>query len=339
MKAAVLYGPGDLRVEDVPVPEVGAEDILLRVKACGICGSELHAYKRRTQAGTIRRLGHEFSGEVVEVGENVRKLRKGDMASALLRARFCNRCFWCLKEQSNLCPSTTEGLYSPDELPGAFAEYIRIPMADQIAFKIPEEITFEEAVIIEPLTVAYHGVMRAKPELEDTVLVLGAGTIGLCVAQICKLLVSKTIVTEVAKPRLEMARRLGVIALNATDVNVDHKILDLTENRGPDTTIECAGVPATLQQAVRVTRRGGKIVQLALYEEEAGYEPNLLVNKELTVYGASAYVREVDKTLELLKTGAVKARPLITHEYPLERIKEAFKISMRAEAIKVIVKP
>jgi len=338
MKAAILYGQRDLRVEEVPTPEVGPEDILVRVKACGVCGSELHSYRRGTTLGP-RRLGHEFSGEVVEVGGNVRKLRIGDRASALLRARSCGRCYWCLKGQSNLCPKTTEGLYRLDGLPGAFAEYIRIPVADQIAFRLPDEISYEEAVIIEPLTVAYHGVMRADPRLEDIVLVLGAGTIGLCAAQVCSQIGSKTVVMEISERRLRMAAQLDLTALDARKVDIDRTVRDLTENRGTDITVECAGVPATLQQALKLTRSGGKIVQLALFEEEVGYSPNPVVNRELTILGATVYTTEVEKTLELLRKGTVKARELITHEYPLERIKDAFETSISGDAVKVIVKP
>jgi len=338
MKAAILYGKGDLRVEEVPTPTVEPQDILIRVRACGVCGSELHSYRRGSVAGP-RRLGHEFSGDVVEIGGSVSKLQKGDRASALLRARSCGHCYWCLKGQSNLCPQTTEGLYKPDGLPGAFAEYIRIPMADQIAFKLPDEISYEEAVIIEPLTVAYHGVMRAEPRPEDTVLVLGAGTIGLCAAQVCHNLASKTVVTEVSERRLRMATQLNLTAWDARKVNIERTIGELTQNRGTDITVECAGVPATLQQALKLTRSGGKIVQLALFEEEAGYSPNTVVNRELTIYGATVYTTEVQKTVELLRKRIVKARELITHEYPLERIKDAFEISNSGEAVKVIVKP
>ncbi len=334
MKAAIFHGPNDMTVEEVPRPELGSGDILLRVRACGICGSDLHTYQHGlfedlgmpTEAGRI--MGHEFSGEVAEINGEAPGIKVGD--------RVCS-----------------VGM-------GGNAEYLRLPaMMAGMIFPIPDGISFEEAATTEPLATSLHAVNLAAPREGETHVIIGAGIIGLGILQVLKALAEvKTILVDLSDKRLELALKLGAdLTINASREDSLQKVIELTGSEKVsffpvdsglvDTVYDSAGLPMNftgtpvLQQAITMVKQNGKVVVVAIFEKPAELEPNLIVRKGITLYGSWAWsVDEFRQTMDILGSGKIDRKPLISHKFPLKDAKEAYETQLRPdESVKVLLIP
>ncbi|MFW9941967.1 MAG: zinc-binding dehydrogenase [Candidatus Thorarchaeota archaeon] len=339
MKAAVFYGPRDIRTEEVDKPKIQDNEILIKVKACGICGSDLHMYKlnmftlilvRHLAKGGIP--GHEFSGVVEEVGPQVRELKEGDRVVS-----FNN---------------------------GGMAEYVPVPVYEGYnIYKIPSEVSYEEAATLEPLSNSYHALMKGNPSKEDNVVIFGAGTIGLGIIQCLKALdisTNKLIVIDLSDHRLNTAKQLGADdVINARKNNPRIRINKLVESiplpqaaeiKMPkvDVIYDCVGYmkdqkgPLVLQQAIDMASVGtGRIVIHGIFEDTVSLNLVALVSKQITVMGSFGFnPDEVQSCIELLQTKKVDQSKIISHEFPLDKAKEAFETQCKTdESIKVLIKP
>ncbi len=339
MKAAVFHGPGDFRVEEVSDPTLQPDGAIIRVKACGICGSDLHIYKQGGTEQSRRVLGHEFSGEVAEVGANVTDLKPG-MRVAVGGA-------------------------------GAYAEYVGLSrvMLNRNVFPLPEDMSYEVGATTEPTSVGVNAAKRAEPKEDDIVVVLGAGMIGQGTWQAFKAMgVSRVIVSEIGKKRLEVTRALGAdMVINAAEEDPVERINEITSGEGADIVADCAGSGSALQQATEMVRGGGywqvtrmmysgsqprsrdraaidilsdggRIMMVAVYENMVEWQPTAVMVKGVRMIGCIA--GRLGEALELMRAGKINTKPLITHEFPLDKITEAFEMQARPEeAVKVVIKP
>ncbi len=343
MKAAVLRGPRDIRVEMVETPSIRDDEVLVKVMACGICGTDVHAFKKGAGAKPRGRLilGHEFSGEVTRVGSAIQGLKTGDRVVGI-GYRNCGSCFRCRQGQAEWCP---QPLVPGEGLDGAFAEYVVVPqpMAGKTFFQIPEGLGWEEAATIEPLAVACYAVTRARIQEKETVVILGAGMIGQCVAQVCKGMGARTIVSEPSPMRLALAEKLGAdMALNPRDIDPIKAVTTATSGEMAGMVFECSGSPVAFHQAVEIVRPFGKIVQVGIFENSLEISSDLASTmfafKNLTLRGSGG--QRWDMAVDLMRSGQVKTRDLITHRFPLDGTAEGFETQLDAgKSIKVMIVP
>jgi (R,R)-butanediol dehydrogenase/meso-butanediol dehydrogenase/diacetyl reductase len=330
MRAGVFRGIRQVPIEDVPDPSPGPGDVVLAVKACGICGSDLHTYVAAQLAEVGQIMGHEFSGEVVEVGADVAGIAVGDRVTGP-PIQPCGECGACRGGRQHLCETWTTRSIAYG-LPGGFAELLRIPDATlgSNVFKLADGLGFEDGALVEPLAVGVHAVGRADLSADDVAVVLGLGTIGLQVAQVLLARgVGSVIGVDLSPLRRSVASELGV-----------HAVSGLGDVEGPvDAVFEATGAPALVQGAMELVRPAGTVVLIALYEQTAEIAPTLAVQKELTVRGSAIFTPEdFGEAVELLATGKVRSQPLITHRLALEDLGAAFEAQLDKDtAIKVMV--
>jgi (R,R)-butanediol dehydrogenase/meso-butanediol dehydrogenase/diacetyl reductase len=342
MKAAVFQGIKDIRVEEVDDPQAGPEDVVVAVSVCGICGSDLHTYEHGSFVAPGQIMGHEFSGEVVEAGDQVSGLQVGDRVTALPLVP-CGDCPRCLEGRYNLCASAwTTGLAYGR--PGAFAERIQIPRSipGQNVFKLADGMSDEEGATVEPLAVAVHAVRLAGDVEGQTALVLGLGTIGQQVVQVLRANgVRRVVGIDLSELRLRAAATLGADAVDGA-AGIDRAIdAALGEGEEIDVVFECSGVPKLANAALDTIKAGGTIVVLALYDDPVTFNPTALVQKEIRMQGSIAYTSDdFGAAVELLASGRAKADPLITHRHGLDDVMEAFETQLsKDESLKVLVTP
>ncbi|MFW9967778.1 MAG: zinc-binding dehydrogenase, partial [Candidatus Thorarchaeota archaeon] len=347
MKAGILYGPRDLRVEEIDVPNLKPGWVVLRVRAAGICGSDLHLYKEKTFIPISSVLGegiyvpgHELAGEVHEVGEGVGDLKVGDRV-VVEPTINCGKCDWCKIGWYNLCESS--GLIGFYYL-GGLAEFCVVPA--EKCFKISEDTSFEEAAMLDCITVAERAIKRAEVSNEDSVAILGAGTIGLFAAQGALAAGAREVyITGKHEFQTKAAERFGVTAtINAREENTVERIMELTAGRGVDKVIEAVGGDApVIDEGVYMLRRRGTLVATGIFLNPIPINMFSLVTKEVTLTGAWGYaywthLKEFAVSLELLESGKIDAKSLITHKYPLENASEAFEVALdkrKSQSIKV----
>ncbi|MBT4511057.1 MAG: alcohol dehydrogenase catalytic domain-containing protein [Chloroflexi bacterium] len=342
MKAALIHGPGDIRLETINIPVIQDDEILVKVHVCGICGTDVHSFKVGYPSMSTEPVipGHEFSGEVVEVGSTVNGLSVGDRVVGT-GLRDCGKCYWC-ENKIGFCPNPTV----PGEgLDGAIAEYVVVPkpVLGVLLFNIPEGISWEEAATIEPMSVSCYAVEEARMKEEGTVVVLGAGVIGLGVLQACKAKgASKVIVSEPSGMRREMARRLGAdIVLNPSEVDPVEAVMEATSGHMAGVVFECSGVPSAFMQAPLMIQPFGKIMQVGIYEKNLELHADLMKLmfqfRNATIRGCGG--QRWDKALEFMQAGKIRTKDLVTHVFPLQDVRKAFDTQMKSdEAIKVLVK-
>lgn len=330
MKAAVWHGKKDVRVENVPEPPApGKDEVKIKVFQTGICGSDLHEY----DAGPIfipieephpltgRKapviLGHEFSGEVVEIGEGVTNVSIGDRV-APDAAQHCGKCYMCKVNRYSVCEQLAfTGLMTD----GSFAEYVNVPA--YTCYKLLPELSNEAGALVEPLAVGIHAIRQGKLLLGDTVAVVGAGTIGLVTIQAARAAgASKVFAIELSKDRKEKAKGLGAIVLDPTETDVVAEIQEQTDGQGVDVAVECIGKAETVNTGIQCAKRGGKIVVVGIFEKPGEINYNDLVFQEKEVIGSLAYCGEFDAAIALLADGRIKAEPLITGKIKLDDIVE-----------------
>ena len=255
MKAAVMHGAMDIRTDIVPDPVLEPHGVIIKVKACGICGSDLHVYKR-DEKGTI--FGHEFSGDVVEVGAQVKDITPGMRVTAV-GFKPCGECFWCKQGKGHRCSNMALLGY---QFPGAMAEYVHVPFAalGRTVFPLPEELSYEEAASVEPLSISYFSVNRAQPKENESIAVIGLGVIGLYAVQVLKSMgVEKIVASGRRWSRLEAAKKCGAdVVIDAAKDDIVPAVMDATAKMGVNTVIECAGKQETFEQAVAIARGGGE---------------------------------------------------------------------------------
>jgi Threonine dehydrogenase and related Zn-dependent dehydrogenases len=347
MQAAVYVGPRQLRVEEIARPRCGEQDVLIKVHLCGICGSDVHSYKSGfyTQPGQV--LGHEFAGELVEVGDAVTGLKPGDRVTGFSMG-VCGTCYWCTREQYALCPAlfTNSTGYGR---PGAFAEYVQIENAVPgiNVFPLPDELPDAIAATVEPVSVAVGTIAQAQIQPGDSVVVLGGGTIGNACMQVAKAAgAGKVLMVEVSPIRLEAARALGADgvfdaregdALEWVKQQVGVGPYHFNEGAMADVVIEAAGAPQTIVQSFEMVRSGGTIAFVGLPEEAAPIDTTKIVHKAPRIVGCLG--GDFGRSIELLASGAVDTAPLVTHTFDLPDAPEAFETQLRAnEAVKVMVR-
>jgi L-iditol 2-dehydrogenase len=342
MKAAMLYGIRDLRVEDVETPKVGAGEVLVRVKAATTCGTDLKIFQRGYVEKVISLptvFGHEWAGDVVEVGEGLEwpeksmRVRAGNSAP-------CLRCTMCRKGKYNLCENMIW-------LWGAYAEYIKVPARMVLVNmqEIPKHVSYEEAAITEPLACVLHGVEEAKVRLGDSVAIIGAGPIGLLhLLTVKKMGAEKVIIVDLVEERLSFAETLGADStINAEKENVVEKVRQLTGGYGADVVIEAIGLPATWERALKLVRKGGTVLEFGGCPPETEIKINTeqIHYGEVTVMGAfHATPLHFRKALNLIASKTIDVEPLITRKMRLEDIGKAFEIlSTSKNQIKIAINP
>ncbi len=336
MKAAVLCGEKDIRVQNVPEPVCEPHGVIIKVKFCGVCGSDLHVYKKDEGKWSI--FGHEFSGDIVEVGSNVKDIKPGTRVTAVGFSP-CGKCYWCREGKSHRCSDMALLGY---QLPGAMAEYVHVPFAalGRNVFPLPEELTYEDGASVEPLSISYFSVNRAQPKEKEIVAVLGLGVIGLYAIQVLKSMGIAKIFASGRRPaRLNAAKLYGAeTVIDAAKDNASQKIMDATGNLGVNTVVECAGNQITFDQAISITRGGGKIMLVGVYEEPIKWDPLSALSKNLTLIGCLG--GNFPAAIELLKSGKATAKDMITHIFSLDEAAAAFRAQLTdSTAIKVMIKP
>ncbi len=336
MKAAVLHGPGEIRTETVPDPVLEEHGIIIKVRACGICGSDLHVYKQKEKEGTI--FGHEFSGDVVEVGAKVAGIQRGERVTAV-GFRPCGKCFWCRRGKTHRCSDMALLGY---QVPGAMAEYVAVPFAapGRNVFRLPEELTYEDGASVEPLSISLFSVRRGQPGTQDTAAGLGAGVIGRNAIQVLKAMgVQRVLGTGRRPARLSAAKACGAeVVIDAAQADAAAAIMEATSGMGVDIVVECAGMQETFNQAVEIARGGGKVILVGVYEQPLTWDPLKAMAKNLTVIGCLG--GNFPASIELMQAGKVNAKPYITHAFSLDNAAEAFQVQLRSpEAIKVMITP
>ncbi len=345
MRAVVKREPAPgTAVMEVPIPEVKSHDVLIRVEKAGICGSDVHMDEWTGQGYEWMPLplimGHEFSGEVAELGKNVKNIEVGDMVSATPHI-YCGSCRFCKTGRFNLCLNRALKIgFTRD---GGFAEYVSVP--EECVYKLPANASFEMGALVEPLCVALHGVEVVSPELGDTVAILGAGPIALLMTQVVKRAgVGTVMVTGLAKDetRLVLAKSLGA----DVTVNVDREdpvamARQLTGELGVDIVYELSGSPSAFRQGLKMLRRGGRMAMIGLSMGSGEITPiSDAVRGEITLQGSFNYVPSTwNRAIGLLEQEMIDLQSLVSHRLPLEKAAEGFELARKGEAIKVLLTP
>ncbi|AKL93840.1 sorbitol dehydrogenase GutB [Clostridium aceticum] len=351
MKAVVCYGPEDYRVEEVPVPKIGKEEVLIKVEACGVCGSDVKAYYGSDMywAGEDPWLkapvipGHEFYGVVVELGEGAAEkfeLKVGDRVTAD-QINPCGKCRFCQTGKYWMCEVHNIYGFQKDVAEGAMAEYMKFSSTSKI-HKITDGVTPEEASLIEPMGCAIHTVQRANIEFEDVVVMAGAGTLGLCMIQLIALKTpKKLIVLDVNEKRLEMAKKFGAdICINPKEEDAVKKVKELTDGYGCDVYIEATGSPIGVTQGLEMVRKLGRFIEFSVFGKETTTDWSVIGDrKELDIRGSHLSPYTYPIAIDLFERKLVTAEGIVTHSYKLEDFVEAFQKAQMPDAIKVLLKP
>jgi threonine dehydrogenase-like Zn-dependent dehydrogenase len=336
MKAAVFLEAESVTVQDVPYPKLESHGVILKVRAAGICGSDVHRFQRGgTQPITM---GHEFSGDVVEIGSEVTGVKIGDRVVAM-SGRGCGQCYWCRQGQFIKCAKLQLLGYG---FPGGFAEYVAVPYfkIGQYAALLPSHLSYQEGATAEPLSVALYGVQQARPLRDESVVVIGLGIIGLGVVQILKSIGVKQIIAAGHRDsRLRLAREGGAtIVVDAAKDDVVPVVATATDGKGADLVFEVAGYESTFQQALKMVHRGSRIDLIGLYGKPFTWSPSALVGNDITLMGCGLKW-DVPGAMKLMDEGKVNMKPMVTHQFGLDQIKQAFDTQIKApEAIKVVIK-
>jgi len=343
MQALVLENPRDLHMRDIPEPAVGPLDVLIKVKACGICGSDVHGYD-----GTTGRripplvMGHEAAGVVAKIGAEVDSFRVGDRVT-FDSTISCDKCLYCSKGDVNLCDNrqvlgVSCGDYRRD---GAFAEYVSVPQ--HIVYALPDSFPLEKAALIEAVSIAVHAARITGIQPGDSAVVVGAGMIGLLAIQALRVYgCSKIIAVDLEESKLALARQLGADeTLLATDPELSAKLKALTDGRGPDIAVEVVGVQKSIVTAIENVRRGGTVTLVGNLAPAVEIPLQTVVTRQLKLQGSCASAGEYRECIRLMDCGAINVDPLMSAIAPLSEGAEWFNRLYAREPglMKVILQP
>lgn len=321
MKALVMHEYKHLTYQDVPTPAPKAGEVLIRVQACSVCGSDVHGFdgsSGRRRPPVI--MGHEASGIIEALGEGVTDYKVGDRVT-FDSTIYCGKCDMCKAGKVNLCNSRMVLGVSCDEYnrDGCFAEYVVVP--DYILYRMPDNVTFTQAAMIEPLSVAYHAATRTPIGENDSVLVVGIGTIGLLTMQVVRSFGAKQIIAvDIDDSRLELARKNGAThTVNSTDPDALQKILALTEDgQGVDVAMDATGIEVTANMCIKSVHLDGKVVLIGNLAQNMNFPLQYVVTRQISLFGSCASAGEYPQCLDLIASGKVEVDSMISKIVPLE---------------------
>ncbi len=325
MKVVYLTEPGKMEIAEEPIPEVTPGNALVRIEYNGICGSDVHFFKDGRVGDCVLTdkfvLGHEVSGTVVEVGEGVTNVKAGDRV-ALEPGYGCGKCEYCKTGRYNLCPEMK--FFAAPPVSGALKEYVSHP-AD-MCFKLPDNVSTMEGALVEPLAVGLHAASLGDVSLGQSVVILGAGCIGLVTLLAAKARgAAKAVVVDLFEKRLEFARNMGAdVTINASEENVIDRIHEIL-GEGPDVVFETAGSPATIAQTSWISKKGGTIVLVGMSaQSEITYNFYQIMQKEVTIKCVFRYRNLYPVAIAAIAGGRINVKQIVTHEFTLEQSNEAF---------------
>jgi len=334
MKAAVFHGPGIIKIEEKPKPPIGESSVSIRVEWSSLCGTDAHIYRGNFPVNPPLVLGHDFSGTVDEVGANVSKIAVGERVVAE-PIRYCGTCNTCLKGRYTVCDNRKiMGMHTD----GSLAEIVVAP--EKNVFSIPERVSFEEAAMLEPASVALHTMDYAKPLPGEHVVILGQGPIGLLHTQVAKTAGLNVLAVEVNNARIALAKKFGADnVVNPSTDDLKAKVMEITRG-GADIVIDTTGLPKSVEMTPYLTRNAGRILLVGSSEELMTHGPpsELILAKELSVYGVAGAPLKYPVSLALLAEGRLDLKSLITHRFKLDQVDEALKsLTSDTKLIKALV--
>jgi L-iditol 2-dehydrogenase len=341
MKSATLYGPKDCRVEEVDAPELRDDGVLIRVKVCGVCPSDVRNYTgAKKTAKYPMTTGHEWVGEIIRVGSRAEGFKIGDRVAPNWQV-VCGMCRNCRRGLSNMC-LTRFGPENAERLPSMRGGFCEIGWAVPEAMElIPENLSWEQASFTEPLACCYNGIASLPISVGDTVAIVGVGPIGQLLAQLARLRGTRVIALDLDQERLDLAKQLGASeTILASDPNAAQQVLDLTDGYGADAVVVAVGSPKAEQSAFDMVCQGGCINFFAGTYPSAtiAVDPNIIHYKQLWVTGSFHLTPDgFKRALSLLERGDIKVLPLVSHRLPLEQVADGFEIVANRLGKKVLI--
>ena len=340
MKAALMLGPGKIEMGELPMPEYGDDEVLVRIKHVGICGADLEFFKAGRIGGWVLEfphvLGHEPAGIVEEVGKNVKHLKPGDVV-AIEPGKACFKCPTCLSGRYNMCPNML--FMSVPGVKGAFREFLAWPA--NLVFKTMPGTDTADACLAEPLAVGIHSIKLSGMKFGESAAILGTGCIGLCVAQVLRAQgISEIYVTDHNKVRLDKAKALGAThVFNDHDVDVVAEINKLSGG-GVDKVFECTGSQKSAAQSIGMMKSNGVMVVIGMYGEPTQpVDMNGLLMKEGSIVTSFRYCHNYPAALQAIGSGVINVRDIVSHRYKLEQLTEALKMNIenKKEVTKIVI--
>jgi len=340
LKTAVYYGPRDVRLEEKEVPKIGDKELLVRVHACGVCGTDVKTVMRGhplIKSPTV--LGHEIAGEIVKIGKNVTDHRIGER---VVVAPYVpdGTCYYCLHGRYTLCT----GLYDQSPAPGGFAEFVKVPpnIVKKGTLEISNTVSYEEAALTEPLACCLHGIEECRVSVGDCIAIVGDGPIGLMHLQLAKVKgATKIILSGQLNERLRLAEELGAnVTVNETEEDPVRKVMDETNDLGADAVIVAVGSVAAAEQGLKLVRKGGIVNLFGGFpgQSELKLDPNLIHYSEVTVTGTFGFSHiTFARALQLISTRSVEMNKLITHRFKLDEVPTAIDVLADRKGLKAVV--
>ena len=333
----IIESPRQISLRETTVPDPAPREVTIQVKACAICGSDVHVFKGMHPAAPLPAgAGHELAGVIAEVGKEVTHFKVGDRV-CMNPMLFCGKCYYCKRAEYNHCVQVTF-CYRLGQ--SGFAQYIN--RDEDWVYHLPDSISFEEGAVIEPTSTAVHAVQSSNLHLGSKIAVFGAGPIGLQTLQAAKAHgATWAAMVDVVAYRLELAQELGAdVILDASQTDAVARLRELSDGLGVDVTYECVGLEQTLRQCLAALKKGGRAMALGVFENpEVKLNLQDMVNRELQINAILAYVWDFQTALDLVAAGRIRLKPLISHTFPLSRIQEAFELLLdkREKAVKVLI--
>ena len=314
-----------LEVGEAPMPVIGPDDVMIRVRSVGVCGSDLHYYRSGAIGDFVVKypfvLGHEAAGVIEEVGENVRNLKKGDRV-CMEPGVPCMKCEECLSGHYNLCRDVKFWATPPYD--GVLSEYVSHPAA--FTFKLPDSMSFTEGALVEPLAIGLHACNQGGVKLGQTVVIMGAGCIGLVTLLAAKAYgATRIIVGDLIDKRLDKARELGAIAFNTKEADFAAEVMKLTNGRGADVCIDCAGFSATVDTCLTVAKPAGVVIIVGLGEDRVnGFNTGIMSTRELTVKSIFRYRNLYPTAISAIADGRIDVASIVSHRFKFDDTIDAF---------------
>ncbi|MFC7320040.1 zinc-binding alcohol dehydrogenase family protein [Halobacillus campisalis] len=337
MKAIQVKEPGSLTIVEMDEPTIkDANDVKIRLKAMGICGSDMHILHGENPFATYPRVvGHEVAGEVVEIGDSVTKLSIGDRV-VVEPMTYCGECYACKKDRPNICENVQVYGVHRD---GGGREVMTIP--ESLVHPVDNKLGWSEIALIEPFTIGAQAIFRGNVQEEDQVFIIGAGPIGLCCLKMAKQAGAKVAISDFNEERLAFAKGWGADRIiNPGTSTVEEQILEWTKGMGANVVIDAVGTSKTVEQAIEVTSVAARVVLLGFAKELSSFSQVNITKKELSICGSRLQTNQFPKVINLFNSGQLDAKDLVSHQFELSEVQEAFHLMNEAPSgvRKVIIK-